>query len=218
MFSYKNSYFCKKTSKKESKNMWRKIKNKLYVIFCSFYYANLFARFGKHSILIKPTNIDFPKRIFIGAKVYIGYNAWLAANPLTGNDNCKLIIGDGTSIGRFSHIYATSKIEIGKKVLMAERVYISDNLHGYSDINLPIIDQPIVQIDEVVIGDDSWIGENVCIIGASIGKHSIIGANAVVTKSVPDYCIAVGAPAKIIKRYNFEKNSWQKTNDNGEFI
>jgi acetyltransferase-like isoleucine patch superfamily enzyme len=198
--------------------MWRKIKHKLYVIYCSFYYQSFFAHFGKHSILVNPTNIDFPKRIFIGNKVYIGHNAWLAANPLTGNSNCKLTIGDGTSIGRFSHIYATSKIEIGIKVLMADKVYISDNLHGYSDISLPIIDQSILQIGEVSVGDNSWIGENVCIIGACIGKHSVIGANAVVTKNIPDYCVAVGAPAKIIKRYNFEKNIWQKTNENGEFI
>jgi acetyltransferase-like isoleucine patch superfamily enzyme len=198
--------------------MLKKIKNKLLTGYCAVYYQLLFAQFGKKSIIINPTKIDFPKRIFIGDKVYIDYYAWLAANPLTGNMDCKLIIDNGTSIGRFAHIYATSKIEIGKNVLIAENIYISDNLHNYTDITIPIIKQPIVQINEVVIGDGAWIGENVCIIGACVGKNSVIAANAVVTKNIPDYCVAAGVPAVIIKRYNFEKNIWQKTNADGEFL
>ena len=65
-------------------------------------------------------------------------------------------------------------------------------------------------MSEVTIGEDSWIGENVCICGASIGKHCVIGANSVVTKDIPDYCVAAGIPAKVIKKYNFEKNSWDR--------
>jgi acetyltransferase-like isoleucine patch superfamily enzyme len=177
-----------------------------------------FGRFGNNSRIIKPTAIDGPKRIFIGDKVLISNQGWLAANPLTGNNDCKLIIGDGTYIGRFSHIYATSKIEIGKKVLIADKVYISDNLHGYKNINIPVIDQPIQQANEVTIGDGAWLGENVCVVGASVGKNCVIGANAVVTKDIPDHCIAVGIPAKIIKRYNPEANDWRPTNESGEFI
>jgi acetyltransferase-like isoleucine patch superfamily enzyme len=198
--------------------MLKKITNKLFAAYCSIYYGFLFAQFGKKSLLFKPTNIDFPKRIFIGSNVYIAHYGWLAANPLTGNQQCKLIIGDGTSIGRFCHIYATSKIEIGKNVLMAEKIYISDNLHSYTDITMPVIKQPIVQINEVTIGDGAWVGENVCIIGACVGKNSVIASNAVVTKNIPDYCVAAGVPAKIIKRYNFDTKIWQPTNDNGDFI
>lgn len=196
----------------------KKIKAVLYRLILTPYYKFYFAAFGSQSKILKPTGIDGPKRIFIGNKVLISCYGWLAANPLTGNKNCKLIIGDGTYIGRFAHIYATSKIEIGKKVLIADKVYISDNLHGYKNINMPVIDQPIVQTNEVVIGDGAWLGENVCIVGASVGKNCVIGANAVVTKNIPDYCIAVGIPAQIIKRYNFETNVWQKTNELGEFI
>ncbi len=198
--------------------MLKKIINKLFAAYCSIYYGFLFAQFGKKSLLFKPTGIDSPKRIFIGSNVYIAHYAWLAANPLTGNSQCRLIIEDGTSIGRFAHIYATSKITIGKNVLIAEKVYISDNLHGYTDITLPVIKQSIVQVGEVSIGDGAWIGENVCIIGASVGKNSVVAANAVVTKNIPDYCVAAGIPAVIIKRYSVEKNIWQKTNAEGEFI
>ena len=62
------------------------------------------------------------------------------------------------------------------------------------------------------------MGENVCIIGASVGKHCVIGANSVVTKDIPDYSIAVGTPAKIIKRYDFNKERWCKTDYAGNFI
>jgi acetyltransferase-like isoleucine patch superfamily enzyme len=81
-----------------------------------------------------------------------------------------------------------------------------------------VIDQSVVQVAEVTIGDGAWLGENVCIVGASVGRNCVIGANAVVTKNIPDHCIATGIPAKIIKRYNFELNDWQKTNESGDFI
>ena len=89
-------------------------------------------------------------------------------------------------------------------------MYISDNLHGYKDIKTPIWKQPIVQNRDVEIGEGSWIGENVCILGVHIGKHCVIGANSVVTHDIPDYSVAVGSPAKVIKRYDFENNQWVK--------
>ncbi|MEQ3081946.1 hypothetical protein AAAZ65_15260 [Bacteroides cellulosilyticus] len=55
--------------------------------------------------------------------------------------------------------------------MTADRVYISDNLHGYEDMSIPIKNQPIIQLGEVVIGEGSWLGENVCVLGAKIGKH-----------------------------------------------
>lgn len=65
--------------------------------------------------------------------------------------------------------------------------------------------------NEIFIGDDSWIGTNVVIVGnVKIGKHVVIGANAVVTKDIEEYSVAVGNPAKIIKKYSFESNTWEK--------
>ncbi|MCJ8152379.1 acyltransferase [Chryseobacterium sp. SSA4.19] len=177
-----------------------------------------FGAFGDRSSLNHAIRIEKPKNIFIGKKVSIGKYAWLAANPLTGHSDCKLKIGDHTYIGNSAHIYCTKSITIENSVLIADRVYISDNQHGFKDISRPIIDQPIVQLADVIIKEGSWIGENVCISGASVGKNSIIGANSVVTKDIPDYCIAVGAPAKIIKRYSVEKQAWIKTDDKGNFI
>jgi len=180
-------------------------------------YKIKFGSFGYQSHINHTIRIEKPKNIHIGRKVSVGKYAWLAANPLTGH-KCRLQIDDNTYIGNFAHIYCTKKITIENSVLIADRVYISDNQHGFRDVNTPIINQAIVQLADVTIKEGAWIGENVCISGASVGKNSVVGANSVVTKDIPDYCIAVGAPAKIIKRFSFEKQEWLRTDANGEFI
>lgn len=166
-----------------------------------------FGQFGRHSGVFHPLRLKGTKNIYIGRHVIIRNYAWLAAVPLTG---CapRLEIQDGVSIGDFAHIVATSRIIIEKDALLANHIYISDNLHSFYDINTPISKQPVAQCNDVSIGEGSWIGENVCIIGASVGKHSVIGANSVVTHEIPDFCVAVGAPARVIKKYDFEKNVW----------
>jgi acetyltransferase-like isoleucine patch superfamily enzyme len=87
-------------------------------------------------------------------------------------------------------------------------VYISDNQHGYENPDEYILNHYIVQRGSVEIGEGSWLGENVCVIGASIGRHCVIGANSVVTKDIPDYCVAVGSPASVIKTYDFDQKKW----------
>lgn len=197
--------------------MLRKINLLAYYLFRYPVYKLMFGKIGASSRLIC-AKVDGHSRIFIGSKVYINDRGWLACEPLTGDKHAKLSIGDGTYIGRFCHIYATANIEIGKKVLMADKVYISDNLHSYENIELPVMDQPIKQTKAVSIGDGAWLGENVCVIGASVGRNTVIGANSIVTKDIPDLCVAVGSPAMIIKRYNSETKMWQKTDKEGQFI
>ena len=89
-------------------------------------------------------------------------------------------------------------------------VYITDCDHEYRNIKIPVIDQGIVQRGQrVSIGEGSYIGINAVIVGnVKIGKHCVIGANSVVTKDVPDYCVAVGSPARVIK--NIAKNRVRK--------
>ena len=193
------------------------MKKIFYYIFSYPFFKFQLGSIGTGTKLLHPI-ITGGKRIFIGKNVYIRKNTWLAAEPVTGDANCILVIGDGTYIGNFCHIYASSKIEIGKKVLLADRVYLSDNLHSYENIHMPIMDQPIKQVQPVILKNGCWLGENVCVIGATVGKNSVVGANSVVMKDIPDYCVAVGAPAKIIKRYNHSSGIWQKTTADGEFI
>ena len=120
-------------------------------------------------------------------------------------------IGKGSEIGERCRISIANSLEIGKKVLFSPNVYITDCDHEYRNVDIPIIDQGIVQKGQKVsIGDGSYVGINAVIVGnVKIGKHCVIGANSVVTKDVPDYCVAVGSPAKIIKRYNLETQLWE---------
>lgn len=173
-------------------------------------YSVQFRHYGKHSLILRPLDVTGKKSISIGDRVYIHDHVRLSCEPMTGVECPKIIIGDGATIGYLNHIYATKSIVIEPNVLTADKVYISDNLHSYEDVHLPVIRQPIKQLAGVVIGEGSWIGENVCVIGASIGKHCVIGANSVVTRDVPDYSVAVGAPAKVVKKYNFETKSWER--------
>lgn len=168
---------------------------------------NSFKHVGSGARVYNPLKIEGIRSISLGDNVLVSEGTWLAAMPLTGK-NVELVVSDGTCIGHFNHIYATESIIIERNVLTADKVYISDNLHSYDEINLPVINQPIKQCKPVIIGEGSWLGENVCVIGARIGKHCVIGANSVVTKDIPDCCVAVGVPARIIKRYDFENKEW----------
>jgi len=121
-------------------------------------------------------------------------------------------IGEGSDIGRGSTISSCHKVRIGKGVLTGPHVYIADHNHKYSNPDINIVSQgvEIKDGDEVSIGDGSWLGTNVVVAGnVRIGCHCVIGANSVVTKDIPDYCVAVGAPARIIKRYNRSNGLWE---------
>lgn len=197
-------------------NIINRIYRKIKYIFGQLYYNVKLNKLGHGSMIQKPLRI-YGKNISIGERTVVQYKTWLEARPLTGEAKAELIIGDGCAIGHFNEIYSTKSIIIEDKVLTADRVYISDNLHGYENTEVAVIDQPIKQVNPVRIGEGSWLGAGVCVIGASIGKHCVIGANAVVTKDIPDFCVAVGIPAKIIKRYNFDTKSWERTNPDGSF-
>ena len=104
--------------------------------------------------------------------------------------------------------------------MIADRCYIADSTHDYMKINESIQKNKLITFEKgIYIDDEAWIGTHCVIIGnIRIGRHSIIGANSVVLNSIPDYCVAVGSPAKIIKRYDRESMVWKKTNPQGEFL
>ncbi len=189
----------------------------LYVRFFRLVFARRFKHFGRATSVIFPAGVDGAANIMLGDGVYIAYKTYLAALPHTGQPDCLLQIGDGSCIGRFNHIYATQRVVIGARVLTANNVYISDNLHGFRDPEVPILLQPIVQNGTVEIGDGSWLGHNVCVLGARIGRQCVIGANSVVTRDIPDHCVAVGAPAVVIRRYDPVARAWRATGPDGSF-
>lgn len=130
--------------------------------------------------------------------------------------NSKIIFGDNVEIGKMSSIAAINEIIFEDGVLTGPHVFISDHNHEYRDIKLPVCMQGITYAEngKVVIGEGSWLGTNVVVVGnVHIGKHCVIGANSVVTRDIPDYSVAVGIPAKVIKRYDFERKMWVKVSD-----
>jgi acetyltransferase-like isoleucine patch superfamily enzyme len=94
--------------------------------------------------------------------------------------------------------------------MFAQNVVVSGLNHGYQDINTPPSLQP-VETKPISIGDEVWIGANVVITaGVTIGKHAVVAAGSVVTKDVPDFSIAAGNPARILKQYNSETMQWER--------
>jgi acetyltransferase-like isoleucine patch superfamily enzyme len=136
---------------------------------------------------IKPSvRIEGKKFISIGKRATIRRLGWILALKIDENEP-QLSIEEGVEIGDFCHIACVRKVKIEQNVIIAHGVYISDNVHSFSDVDIPIKFQPIEYKSDVIIGNGSWIGEHACIIGAKIGKNCVIGANVVVTKDVPDY-------------------------------
>jgi acetyltransferase-like isoleucine patch superfamily enzyme len=166
-----------------------------------------FRALGRGSYLIRPFRIDGVKGISIGEKTIVQRGLWLYCCGIE-NREATLSIGNGCVFGYDNHITSVGEVVIGNHVLTANNVYISDNVHGYEDINTPIIYQSVQFTRAVEIGDGCWIGENACIIGARVGKNSVIGANSVVLTDIPDYSVAVGIPAMVIKRYDINLNKW----------
>ena len=164
-------------------------------------------RFGFKSTILRPIRIDGGKNIRIGSGSLISRGTWLYAVPQE-YEKSRLRIGSNCAIGSNNHFVAIRSIVIEDNVLTANNVYISDNSHHYEDIARPIVEQGTRFVREVVIGSGAWLGENVCVIGASVGKNSVIGANSVVTRNVPDFCVAVGAPAVVVKHYDHVSSKW----------
>ena len=187
--------------------LWRKLKCRLFAWFNSY----AFGAFGKHNYLFDLELLN-PQNIFLGS------NLWISKTRLASSKGGKLIIGNHVAIGRFSQIYALQSIIIEDGVLMAENTFISDNTHTFTDSTTPVRDQDIKPLGNVVIGSGTWIGRNVVVNGCKIGRNCIIGAYTFLKKDIPDYCVVVGNPARIVKRYNPQSGQWEKTDKDGNFI
>lgn len=116
----------------------------------------------------------------------------------------EIIIGNNVNIESDCHISAINSVIIDDNVLIASFVYISDHAHGEISAEIlttPPLERPLVSKGPVRICKNVWLGEKVTILpGVTVGEGSIIGANSVVTKDIPPFCVACGCPAKIIKK------------------
>ena len=180
--------------------------------------SKLFYSFGNNSIILEDYKISNFSYTHIGTGTFIKDNSWLNICSYENNIMPKIVIGNGCQIGSRFTISIANKGIIEKNVIIAPNVYISDCSHNYESIGIPIMNQGITSTtNEIVIGENSWIGVNASIVGnVHIGHGCIIAANSFVTKNIPDYCIVAGSPAKIIKMYDTITQKWIRTRSEEE--
>lgn len=156
--------------------------------------------------------------IDFGSRLTTGVGCRIEAFKMNDKVSKRIIFGKDVQINDYVHISAIEQVIIGNNVLMASHVYISDNSHGFYGGNendsspwTPPIDRPYM-IAPVRIGDNVWLGEGAIVLpGVKIGNGCVIGAHSIVNKDIPSNCIAVGAPAKVVKKYSDKNQRWEKT-------
>ena len=164
-------------------------------------------------IIRLPFDIRNRKNIIIGRGFTTGFGCRIEAHPAVKGSKI-IYFGENVQINDYVHIAAGEKITIGNNVLIASKVFISDLNHGsykgdFQDSPLSTPNSRRLETKPIVIKDNVWLGEGVCVMsGVTIGFGCIVGASSVVTKNLPDYSIAIGAPAKVIKKYDFNKEKW----------
>jgi len=188
-----------------------KIFNGMHFIYSQLKYKLLMYSFGYKSRIIKPMLISNHKHISIGNNVIIRNGVRLEV--VDPQNEIVIKIGDNVNIEQYVHIVARCNISIGNNVSITGGCSIVDVVHPYGDISAE--DKIGNRIESicmpVLIGDGSFIGFGAHINpGVTIGRNCIVGARSVVTKSVDDYSVIAGNPAKIIKKYNFDKHVWEK--------
>ncbi len=174
--------------------------------------ARRFGAFGDGSIICFPASTILNERyIRIGDATMFGPFATLSAGMVAGQQCVSdpvISIGDRCLFGRDSSIIGHFEIVIGDDVWTGPHVYITDQNHGYEDITRPISVQAMPE-RAVSIGAGSWLGYGTVVLpGARIGRHVTVGANSVVTGDLPDCCVAVGAPAKVVVMH--DGTSWTR--------
>lgn len=170
-----------------------------------------------------PRKISKPEHIYLGDDVKLGPGSVLRANTefpggwmhhpegkhVNQTFKPRIIIGNRVTATGALQVVAFNTITIEDDVMFATNIFICDGLHGYETAHVPYKYQGMTQIAPITIKRGTWIGQNVVIMpGVTIGELAIIGANSVVTDDIPDRCIAVGAPARVIKTWDDTKQAW----------
>ena len=159
--------------------------------------SGAFDAFGRNTVIQMPARLVGERRISLGSNIFIGAGSWLQA---LGDGRVE--VGDGTSIAGGCVLSAATSVRLGRKVLIARNVYVSDHIHAYGNPERAVLDQGLTRLQPVVIEDGAWLGENVVVCpGVTIGRGAVIGANAVVREDVPPHAVAVGVPARVVSRF-----------------
>lgn len=181
-----------------------------------FSYINTKLFYSKSRLIRFPFDVRNKSNIDFGIGLTTGVGCRIEAFPKI-KENIVLQFGKNVQINDYVHITAMESVKIGNNVLLASKIYISDCSHGSycGDENdsspNTIPETRTLFAKPILIEDNVWLGEFVSVLpGVTIGKGTIVGANSVVAKSLPANVIAVGSPAKPIKKFNFQTSRWEK--------
>ncbi|MCX6339302.1 MAG: acyltransferase [Candidatus Aureabacteria bacterium] len=183
------------------------------------FYRSLFKRMGRNVILGKGITIRHPSKISMGDNVAIddycaldsrggddsgisiGDNTVISRNTILRTKDGTISIGRGSGIGSNCVLASASTLEIGEDMLMASCVcLLAGGQHAFDRVDIPIVSQGMVSKGGITIGRNVWIGTRVTVLdGVRIGDEAIIGACSLVNKDIPEYAIAYGTPAKMVK-------------------
>jgi len=164
-------------------------------------YLNRYAGFGSRVAIDDNVRVRNASSILLGDSIHLQTGVWL--NALRSQTQPVIEIQNGCDIGRFCFISAASSVVLEEDVLLSPNVIISDHSHVTTQLDQSILRSGITKSNPVRLKKGCWVGANSVILpGVTIGKHAVVGANSVVRTSVPDFCVAVGSPAKIVKKLN----------------
>lgn len=176
---------------------WCRARDRAFTACC----RSSFSAFGRQSLLCLPIRIEGEARIAIGRAVHVGPNCWFNVMSDLNESSPVLSIGDQTAIVGSCTITAVKRVIVEPRVLMAGNVYISDHTHAHDSRTMAIKDQGVTKVSPVRICEGAWLGQNVVICpGVTVGRNAVIGANSLVRDDVPDFCVAAGTPAKVIRQ------------------
>lgn len=173
--------------------------------FRALLYKPFFNHIGNFTYIGKPCFIEGIKKISIGNRVRI-----FPGVRIETMDQGSLTIGNNVAIEQNVHITcAQNELVIGNDVTILGHTFITNIDHEYEDIDKSALEQGI-RVSDTQIGDGCFIGFGAAIqAGTKMGKHCVVGARSVVKGCFPDYCVIVGAPARIIKMWNANTKKWE---------
>ena len=184
-----------------------------YRLKARFWYAREFSAIGRGSAIFRPLLLSHVRHASIGERVLIRQGARIELIVTDDDAPPKLSIGNDVNIEQNVHIVCGSSIEIEDNVTITGGCGIVDVEHPYENVNDPVSIGRRLRMrgNRVVIGEGSFIGFNSMILpNVVIGCHSVVGSHSVVTRDVPDYCVVAGNPARIIRRYKQQTQTWER--------